>query len=76
MSDLHGILQELGETRSKARAAELIAEVERRFAGEPKSPTEMTCEWCGEAFTTTRPDKGRFCSDRCRVAAHRAKAAR
>ena len=32
---------------------------------------EVTCEWCGDPFLQTRSD-ARFCSGRCRVAAHRA----
>ncbi len=33
---------------------------------------ELSCEWCGERFEAQR-STARFCSPRCRMAAHRAK---
>lgn len=37
----------------------------------PRQDLTRACEHCGEMFTPTRSD-ARFCSTRCRVAAHRA----
>jgi hypothetical protein len=67
---LRRLLSDLGATRSKVRAGELIAEVERHLSGEP---VERWCEWCGEKLTSTHPET-RYCSTKCRVAAHRARA--
>jgi hypothetical protein len=39
---------------------------------EPAEPTERPCEHCGEPFEARRRD-ARYCSGRCRTAAHRAK---
>jgi hypothetical protein len=36
------------------------------------SPESRTCAQCGETFAPKRSD-ARFCSTRCRVAAHRAR---
>lgn len=38
-----------------------------------RTPEPRACQRCGETFTPTRSD-ARFCSARCRVAAHRAAA--
>ena len=35
-----------------------------------RTMTEITCEWCGDAFWAVRSD-ARFCSDKCRIYAHR-----
>lgn len=31
----------------------------------------LVCQWCGRSFTAKRPRRARYCSDRCRIAAHR-----
>ena len=31
----------------------------------------LVCEWCGRPFKAQRPRRARYCSDRCRIAAHR-----
>lgn len=33
----------------------------------------LACEWCGATFTPERPGRARFCSDACRLQAHRAR---
>jgi hypothetical protein len=50
----------------KKRARKKLIEVEEFFYEKP-------CQYCGEIYETKRPTVSRFCSTRCRMAAHRAK---
>jgi len=34
---------------------------------------EVTCDWCGELFWAAHPTRAKYCSPRCKMAAHRAK---
>ncbi|GAA6761493.1 hypothetical protein Thermus77923_22260 [Thermus oshimai] len=36
----------------------------------------LVCEWCGATFTAQRPGRARFCSDACRLQAHRSRKGR
>jgi len=60
------------ECRRLAEAARHRA----RWARQPREPASYTvsCESCGDGFTAGRSST-RFCSTRCRVAAHRARGA-
>ena len=51
----------------------LAARRRRRASGEVTTPSTKPCETCGESFSPKR-STARFCSTKCRVAAHRAKA--
>jgi hypothetical protein len=72
-NDLRDLLHELRAERSDARAAALIDEVMRMVEFEPRGPRE--CGQCGKTFAPAH-SHARYCSTKCRVAAHRAKAAR
>ena len=69
--DLRDRLHELRAERSDARAAALIDELMRLVKYEPRSSPRQ-CEQCGKTFTPTRSD-ARYCSTKCRVAAHRSR---
>ena len=60
----------LGHERAMARNA---AKRRRRAKGEVTTPMMKACETCGEMFFVER-STARFCSTKCRVAAHRSKA--
>ena len=36
----------------------------------------LVCEWCGATFTAQRPGRARYCSDACRLQAHRSRKGR
>jgi len=67
--DLRELLHQLRAERSDARAAALIDEVIRWVDFEPRGGPRK-CEQCGKTFVPTRP-YARYCSTKCRVAAHR-----
>lgn len=60
----------LDHERAMARNA---AKRRRRAKGEVTTPLTKACETCGEMFSVKR-STARFCSTKCRVAAHRSKA--
>ena len=51
--------------------AQRVAAARANLLTEPRT---VSCQWCPATFTATNP-RARYCSTRCRVAAHRAAAA-
>jgi hypothetical protein len=62
--------EESAARESLRELGRMLDAIDRKYA--PTRLLAYTCEHCGGTFTPRRRD-ARFCSGRCRVAAHRAK---